>query len=299
MVIDIFAGIPDEPGVYVLRLRRDKYYVGYSVNLRDRIRSHFDGDGAAWTRVHPPCDVHQIHEGKTEVDEQIITLQMMQEFGWEQVRGGRYCQVKMPAPPPEFVKGPVCFGCQGPHFIRDCPNRAAKAKEDGRSDREKILDIIREVHGPEVLGEGKGKRKASVVEEEDSGIHANGEEEPPLEDHRRRRKRGIITISPTDDANEDSSSSSSSRPHGPPPPPRKKAKIVCYRCGNVGHMQTDCNVYSEDEEDEDGSVTSGEEDPDADYEPLECSYCGGPDHWEWECKKKKRDANREERKRKK
>ena len=40
----------EEGHVYVLRLGKGKYYVGYSGEIETRIASHFLGNGSLWTK---------------------------------------------------------------------------------------------------------------------------------------------------------------------------------------------------------------------------------------------------------
>src|SRR3954449_1734887 len=52
------SGVPDEPGVYLFRNAEGQVlYVGKSVALRTRVRSHFRGETAAWTRQGGGRDV--------------------------------------------------------------------------------------------------------------------------------------------------------------------------------------------------------------------------------------------------
>ena len=86
--------------IYVLKLVRGKYYVGLTRRNIDRIFDHLDGDGAAWTKKYPPVEKKPIlsfTEGLKESDEDKITLQMMQKYGINNVRGGKWCRVKMPS----------------------------------------------------------------------------------------------------------------------------------------------------------------------------------------------------------
>lgn len=42
-----------ERGVYALRLKDDKYYVGYSANMVLRIKQHFEGEGICMDEAPP------------------------------------------------------------------------------------------------------------------------------------------------------------------------------------------------------------------------------------------------------
>lgn len=88
--------------------------------MRHRIKAHFDGLGSAWTRTHRPLEVVYLQPG-TQIEETYITLQYMKQFGWQNVRGGNYCTVKMTHPPHELAEGKSCFRCNGDHYVKDCP----------------------------------------------------------------------------------------------------------------------------------------------------------------------------------
>jgi len=79
-------------GVYILRLKGDRYYVGYSADIDRRIEQHFSGNGAAWTKKYKPVEVKARMKGLTEHDERIITKALMATYGADKVRGGTFTQ---------------------------------------------------------------------------------------------------------------------------------------------------------------------------------------------------------------
>jgi predicted GIY-YIG superfamily endonuclease len=88
--------------VYALELQNGNYYVGMSKNVADRLASHFSGIGALWTRKHPPQRVVEICVGDKD-EERRKTLEYMQTYGWQRVRGSNWCRVEMFNPPPDIV----------------------------------------------------------------------------------------------------------------------------------------------------------------------------------------------------
>ena len=46
--------------LYVLELVGNRYYVGTSDNVEERIKAHFEGHGARWTQLYPPIEVIKI-----------------------------------------------------------------------------------------------------------------------------------------------------------------------------------------------------------------------------------------------
>jgi len=94
--------------IYVLLLEKDKFYVGHT-NRTDgeRFKEHFAGCGSKWTQLYKPVQVIEWREG-TLMDENKVTLEYMEKYGWWNVRGGSFCNVEMTKPPkalmPELPK---------------------------------------------------------------------------------------------------------------------------------------------------------------------------------------------------
>ena len=93
-------GIGNMGQLYVLKLRGNKWYVGYTDrSSMDRILEHIEQKGAKWTKAHPPLKKNYLHNfttpGKTRKDEDNYTLRLMAKHGIENVRGGSWCMVKM------------------------------------------------------------------------------------------------------------------------------------------------------------------------------------------------------------
>lgn len=84
---------------YVLKLTDSCYYVGIADDFVRRSHQHHEGVGAVWTQRHPPVGVlfqhqHEVVDNKAaELLENEITIRMMVEHGWRNVRGGYFCAV--------------------------------------------------------------------------------------------------------------------------------------------------------------------------------------------------------------
>jgi len=104
-ILDYF--VKEGPGhVYILRLQGDAhaehyYYVGFTQDLSKRLYDHFHGDGATWTKLHPPLHVMKILEGQ-KTEERTTTIDMMKTYGWQTVRGYCWCSQHLKAPPREL-----------------------------------------------------------------------------------------------------------------------------------------------------------------------------------------------------
>lgn len=85
--------------IYVLLLEGGRYYVGKSRWPDWRLWQHTHGKGAQWTRLHPT--VKRVYRYPfyvvTEYDEDRledrVTIETMERYGWQNVRGGSWCEV--------------------------------------------------------------------------------------------------------------------------------------------------------------------------------------------------------------
>jgi len=92
---DLLLSFPDGlEYVYTLELENNKYYVGYTENFDSRMISHFGGNGSKWTKLHPPISILEVSRGDKN-DEDKKTIQMMIKYGYQNVRGGKYCKCTM------------------------------------------------------------------------------------------------------------------------------------------------------------------------------------------------------------
>jgi predicted GIY-YIG superfamily endonuclease len=82
-----------EPYVYVLKLADNKYYVGYTEDIYTRLCSHFDGEGSAFTQKYHPISVLKLIPQGSEELEDIVTLEMMQKYRKDNVRGGHWTTI--------------------------------------------------------------------------------------------------------------------------------------------------------------------------------------------------------------
>jgi len=81
------------PMVYVLELEDDCWYVGITHNLNMRYAQHLSGDGAVWTKMHPPKRIHAVYtEDASFKLENEVTRKLIDVYGVDKVRGGAWCQ---------------------------------------------------------------------------------------------------------------------------------------------------------------------------------------------------------------
>ena len=119
--------MPRTTNVYILRLVAGKYYVGISKNPQKRIKDHFAGKGAGWTRKHAPLAVEAVYNGVNVFEEDMWTKRLMAEKGILNVRGGYYVRDEIPEPEQKIIQREiwsataVCMRCgRDGHMAAHC-----------------------------------------------------------------------------------------------------------------------------------------------------------------------------------
>lgn len=94
--------------VYTLRLKNEKYYVGFTKNIQRRIFEHIMGEmygGARFTSKYKPVEVLSVRRG-TKFLEEAQTALYMSRYGWENVRGGSFFKVDLASCPSFMIAKP-------------------------------------------------------------------------------------------------------------------------------------------------------------------------------------------------
>lgn len=94
-----FASMDNTNRLYVLKLRKRKYYVGKTEkteNIQQRLEEHRLGQGSVWTRMYPVTHVLKIKAIKSRFDEDNYIKKLMMRYGIANVRGGSYSQINLP-----------------------------------------------------------------------------------------------------------------------------------------------------------------------------------------------------------
>jgi predicted GIY-YIG superfamily endonuclease len=84
--------------IYVLKLIDERYYVGRTSNILRRIEEHFTIGGSIYTKKYKPIKVIEVQEELTTDDERIKTIEIMEKYGWEKVRGACWCSLEIKKP---------------------------------------------------------------------------------------------------------------------------------------------------------------------------------------------------------
>lgn len=86
--------------LYALKLEQDYYYIGMSRDPDKRFKRHLKGKGSMWTKEHKPLEIVETRPTHTNDDseaskmEDVMTLEYAEQYGYNKVRGGGYCQRK-------------------------------------------------------------------------------------------------------------------------------------------------------------------------------------------------------------
>ena len=81
--------------IYILKLEKEKYYIGTTNNKYFTLQSYLNNNNAAWTRKYKPLKVIRFIEDCYIYEENIVTLNIMKLYGVANVRGGSYTAVNL------------------------------------------------------------------------------------------------------------------------------------------------------------------------------------------------------------
>lgn len=112
--------------VYILKLIHNKYYVGRTEFIIKRILNHFKLTGSYWTKKYDPISVINIVDNCDKYDEDKYTIQMMDKYGINNVRGGTFSNTKLSCNQIQTIIKMInnandrCFVCFEDHFVTRC-----------------------------------------------------------------------------------------------------------------------------------------------------------------------------------
>jgi predicted GIY-YIG superfamily endonuclease len=81
--------------IYILKLEKEKYYIGTTNNKYFTLQSYLNNNNAAWTRKYKPLKLIRFIEDCYIYEENIVTLNIMKLYGVANVRGGSYSAVNL------------------------------------------------------------------------------------------------------------------------------------------------------------------------------------------------------------
>lgn len=119
--------------IYILRLKKGKYYVGKTDNPKFRLEKHFNSEGSEWTKKYKPLEILEIKGNCDKYDEDKITKKFMDTYGIDNVRGGSYTQIELSELQVIALETELkgcndsCFRCgKKGHFAKECEQYATK-----------------------------------------------------------------------------------------------------------------------------------------------------------------------------
>lgn len=112
--------------IYVLECANQKYYVGKSIRIPNRLFEHAQGEGSEWTKKHAPERLVELFHGDV-WDEDKTTKRYMSKYGIDNVRGGSYVSRILTDKQIKSLKVEIrtaenrCFICGSDrHFAKHC-----------------------------------------------------------------------------------------------------------------------------------------------------------------------------------
>jgi len=208
--------------IYVLLLEKDKWYIGYTDRKDgERFTEHFTGQGSKWTQLYKPVQVMEWREG-TLADENKVTLEYMQKYGWWNVRGGSYCHVDMSEPPKQLIPAlPPQLNTSDKQTKKIYKNSKWITIKPVNNTQEKKINNqkLTQIHQGTCFRCGKDghSEKACYVKKDVNGNYINDKE------------------SESTDSSDSSDSNDSGKYHK-----TIRKSNNCYKCGRSGHYATDC-----------------------------------------------------------
>ena len=116
--------------IYAIQLEQGKFYIGKTNNPQFRLESHFNSKGSVWTKLYKPLRVLEIKRNCDDYDEDKITIQYMDKYGINNVRGGSFVTVKLEKSMIDALNqmkngtNDKCFVCgKKGHFAKECSNK--------------------------------------------------------------------------------------------------------------------------------------------------------------------------------
>ena len=161
---------------YVLMLQNQKFYVGVTDNIYNRLLDHcsMSPSSSVWVREHGPVKrVVELSRNGRKDDENYKTLEYMSMFGWKNVRGAGYCRSVMGAPPAPLAD-----------FRRDDTRRFDYFS---RPEIDQVVATVREL----MESPGSVSSATSVSEPHESSPPAPDTYEQMMERHRAEKKAAL------------------------------------------------------------------------------------------------------------
>jgi hypothetical protein len=122
--------------IYILKLANNKYYIGKTNNLEERLNAHKNGTSSLWTTKHKFISVEKVIPNASSFDEDKYTLEYMNKYGIDNVRGGQYVKARLDDEQIHNITKSMwsandcCTSCgKKGHFVNECYLQTNKNKK--------------------------------------------------------------------------------------------------------------------------------------------------------------------------
>ena len=123
--------------IYILKLQKEKYYIGKTNNPEFRLDNHFNSNASSWTTKYRPIQLLELIPECDDYDEDKYTRIYMDKYGIENVRGGSFTKVKLDKASKKCLAqmsngtNDKCFKCgEKGHFVKDCEKSSSDSSSD-------------------------------------------------------------------------------------------------------------------------------------------------------------------------
>lgn len=113
--------------IYILKLENNKYYVGKTNNLKQRLQQHKNKEGAEWTNKYKVIELIKTINTECQFDEDKYVKIYMNKYGIDNVRGGSYNTLELTELQKALLESEfrtiknVCYRCgRASHFVKNC-----------------------------------------------------------------------------------------------------------------------------------------------------------------------------------
>lgn len=133
--------------IYILKLQKNKYYIGKTNYPDIRINEHLKKNCASqWTKKYKVIKVEKIIKDCDDFDEDSYTLRYMNKYGIENVRGGQFVRLNLTNIELQYIKSSMrgsnnlCFKCgSSEHFVSNCKSGYIELTESISFDNECMI----------------------------------------------------------------------------------------------------------------------------------------------------------------